>query len=560
MYMNTTNRILIWPSVAIAAAVLFLGTAAAVFAASPTVSFSGGSTPGATLSVSGSGFQANESVHLMLGINSADTHADASGNFSGTSLTIPNVPSGNYIVIALGQNSGLVSFAYLYVSGFFPNASPSSWYLTPGSTLTWSGTGFAPNETVTISNAGGQIASFNADNSGSFTGQGASTVPYSAHGSTVTYTVHGSVSSANSTLVLAVADLFPWVNPSAWYILPGSSVTFTGGGFGPSEGISVYYGTSTSPVAHFSADASGNFTAQGSVTIPYGTGTANYKLIGDSSGAVAMAPITRALFYPSLNPSAYYSAPGGFITLSGSGFVPGEDVVLTVNGTAAGTAHTDSMGAFSGQSIHVSTTPNSTATIQGVGQTSGATASFGMAIGAYYTWEELSTWWAMGGSPLTITGHNFAAGETVNASSGSQDLGSGTASNTGDVTIMTHVPHGASGPASVTLTGQTSGAPASVTMTISPVWTDFELGAYAGAPGDAVRLAGHGYQFNEPVVITTDRTGTSPVATLTSDSSGSFDDSSWHVPADFAEGNLAITATGQWSGDVKTITYYVTGH
>ncbi|HEY6019876.1 MAG TPA: hypothetical protein VIY48_08205, partial [Candidatus Paceibacterota bacterium] len=116
----TTNRILIWPIGAIAAAVLFLATAAAVFAASPSVTFTGGSTPGATLSVSGSGFQPNEPVHLMLGVSTADTHADATGNFSGASLTIPNVPSGNYIVIALGQNSGMVAFAYLYVGGFFP--------------------------------------------------------------------------------------------------------------------------------------------------------------------------------------------------------------------------------------------------------------------------------------------------------------------------------------------------------------------------------------------------------------------------------------------------------
>lgn len=556
----TNTRILVWPLGAIAAAVLFLATAAAVFAASPAITLGGGSTPGATLSVSGAGFQANEPIHLMLGTASGDTHADASGNFSGGSLTIPNVPSGSYVVIALGQNSGLAAFAYLYVSGFFPSVSPSGWYVSPGSTITWSGSGFAPGENITVSTGGNQVASFGADGSGAFSGQGPTLVPYSAHGSSIAYSVHGATSGVTIPITVGVSDLYPWVNPSAWYILPGNAVTFTGGGFGGSEGISVYYGTDPSPVAHFSADSSGNFTAQGSVTIPYGTGTASYRLAGDNSGAEADAPITRALFYPSITPSAYYSAPGGFLTLGGSGFVPNEDIAITVNGTAAGTAHTDGTGSFSGASVHMSTTPNTTATIQAVGQTSSATATAGIAIGAYYTWEELSTWWAMGGSPLIITGHNFAAGETVAASSGSQDLGSAAANNAGDVIIATHVPHGAPGSADVTLTGQTSGAPASVTMTISPVWTDFELGAYAGAPGDAVRFVGHGYQFGEPVAITTDRTGTTPVATLTSDSTGSFDDSSWHVPADFAEGNLTITATGQWSGDVKSIVYYVTGH
>lgn len=554
----TNKRLLIWPAAAVAAAFIFGASAAAVFAASPSVSVSGNATPFSTITVSGSGFAPNEPIALSLGLSSGHATADGTGSFSGASLTVPNVSSGTYVVIAVGQNSGTVAFGYIYVSAFFPTASPSGWYLSPGSTLTWSGSGFAPNETVTVSQGSTQIASFSANGSGSFTGQGASTVPFSAHGSTITYTVKGSTSGASQNYTLAVANLYPYVNPSSWYILPGSTVTFSGSGFGASEGVSVYLGTpSGSPVAHITADGTGSFTNQGQVTIPYGSGTANYELVGDSSGSVAMAPITKALFYPSATPSAYYGAPGAMLTLSGSGFAPNEYVSIA-SGSASSTAHADGTGSFSGASFTLPTTPNTTASVTVTGQTSGAVAKVGIAVGQYYTWMNLSTWWAMGGSPLTITGHNFAAGETVNATAGSQSLGSGVANATGDVTIAAKVPLGKPGPATVTLTGQTSGAPATATLTISPVWTDFELGSYAGAPGAAINFVGHGYQFGEQVQITTDRTGTTPVATFTADNTGSWS-GSWTTPASSTEGNLKITATAQSSGDVKSITYYVTG-
>ncbi len=312
-------------------------------------------------------------------------------------------------------------------------------------------------------------------------------------------------------------------------------------------------------MAHITADGTGAFTNQGQVTIPYGSGSANYELVGDSSDAVAMVPITKALFYPSLTPSAYYGAPGSTLTLGGSGFVPDEYITITSGGATSSIAHTDGTGSFSGISFHLPATPNTTASITATGQTSGAVATVGVAVGAYYTWMNLSTWWAIGGSPLTITGHNFAGGEKVDASSGTQNLSSGTADQNGNVTITATVPHGATGPATITLKGEVSGAPASATMTISPVWTDFELGSYAGAPGTAVNFLGKGYEYGEPVVITTDRTGTTPVLTITADGTGSFNNNSWSIPAGWTQGNLKLTATGQWSGDVKSITYYVTG-
>lgn len=552
---------------------VFLGTVLGLFvvaslaflpwqasAAAPSISVSGGNTAYAPISVAGSGFAPNEHVQVSFGLNNANVVADGTGSFGGASLIIPNVPSGLYMVIAVGQTSGQVAFTYVYVQALFPQVSPNSWYLQPGAVLSWSGSGFAPNEPITVTRDGTQIASFVANGSGAFSAAGGAAVPYSLHGGTNTYVIRGSNTGSSMTVMLSVADLYPYVSPSSWYILPGNTVTFTGGGFGPSEPISVYLGTSTTAVAHGTADATGAFMGAALVTIPYGTGTANYRVAGDLSGATAAAPITRAQFYSSLTPSAYYSAPGGALTLGGTGFAPDEDIVITVSTTAAGTAHTNSLGNFSGLVIHAPTTPNTMATISGVGAKSGSNPNFQMAVGSYYSWISLSTWYAKGGSPLVIIGHNYSPGEAVTAMSGSQNLGQGVADGMGDVTISAHVPYAPAGPATIVATGATSGAPGSAAMTVAPVYTDLQLASYAGAPGMAVRFVGHGYVGGDTITVKTDRSGSATVATFTADGTGSFDNSSYLVPANYAEGNLKFTITGQNSFDTKSITYYVTGH
>jgi hypothetical protein len=319
-------------------------------------------------------------------------------------------------------------------------------------------------------------------------------------------------------------------------------------------------GTSTTPVAHFVADSTGAFTTQGSTVVPYGSGVAAYRIVGEQSGATAEVPITRAAFYPSLNPSAYYSAPGSAITLGGSGFAPNEDVNVTVGGTNAGTGHTNNLGVFTSLALTLPATPNTTPMVVGRGALSGAVASYVMAIGAYYSWITLSNYYAQGGSPLVISGHNYLAGETVTATGSGQTLGSGVATALGDVTINAAVPFVAPGSVTITAKGGTSGAIGTSDMTVAQVWTDLQLASYAGAPGAAVRFVGHGYLPNDPIEVTTDRTGTTVVATFSADATGNFDNNSYHTPSDFAEGNLTFTVKGTHSFDSKPVTYYVTGH
>lgn len=555
------KKYLRWSAIAVGAALMTQAATPLVFAAAPAITITAsGTTPYSSLSVAGSGFQAGETVLLMFGLNQATTTADGSGSFTGAALTVPNVSTGNYVILALGQSSGMVAFTYFYVSSFYPLASPSAWWTAPGTTVTFSGSGFSPNEpiTITLSGSSTPFSSFNADSAGAFTGMGSFTIPYSLRNSSATFTVTGGNSGATIPMTIGVGDLYPWANPTSWYILPGNSVTFSGGGFGAGEGVSIYFEAGTDVLAHAIADAGGNFTSSTSVIIPYGTGVALFRAVGDESGAEVEIPITRANFYPSLTPSAYYSAPGGTITLGGVGFAPSELVNIMI-GTATTSVTTDGAGAFPSFSVQLPAVGGVQIPVTAVGATSGATAEFMMTMGQYYTWLNLSSWWAGGGTPLTVFGHNFAPGESVLLSTLSGTFASTTVGSSGDFEAVTTVPYAPSGPITLTATGALSGAPASVDMTVAPVWTDIQLGSYAGAPGTAINFIGNGYAPNDIIEVTTDRTGSTVVHTMNASGTGSFNDSGFVIPSDWTEGNAVLTITGTRSFDTKTITYYVTG-
>jgi large repetitive protein len=534
----------------------------ALAAPAPTISIdtSGGTTPYSVLQVSGTGFGINEGVRLYFGLSQATTSTDGTGAFSNAPLTVPTVSSGTYIVLAVGETSGTVAYTYVYVSAFMPLASPSIWWAPPGTVVTFAGSGYASGEQITATLAGSStpLGTWNANASGAFTGQGAFMLPFSLRNSSAVVTLTSSQSGVSSAFAIGVGDLYPWANPSSWYILPGNSVTFSGGGFAPSEGVDIFLTGSSTVLASATADLSGVFSSPTLVMIPYGSGVAHFEARGQSSGATVDIPITRAAFYPSLNPSTYYSAPGGTISLAGTGFAPDETVAVTL-GTASTSAMTNASGAFSIPSIQLPSVGGVTIPVTAVGQTSGATATFQMTMGQYYTWITLSSYWAQGGSPLTIFGHNFAPGEAVGLATPGGGFASTTADGAGEFALVTTVPFSAPGTVTITATGNTSGAPASVNMTVAPVWTDLQLASYAGAPGSAVEFVGHGYVANDVIELRTDRTGASPVATFSADAAGDFNYSGYTIPNDFVEGNLVFMVTGTNSFDTKNITYYVTG-
>jgi hypothetical protein len=153
---------------------LEFGATTAKLAFSPTSSF-----PGEVVTVTCSGFVANETINLVYehgnkSFNLGTLTADGSGSAVGTQ-NVPKGPYGTYLVYALGQSSGLFGAATFPVTPKLllnPNVG------APGSTSVAQGVGFGKGETVNIywSNPRQLLGTATADNSGSFLDGSAPTI------------------------------------------------------------------------------------------------------------------------------------------------------------------------------------------------------------------------------------------------------------------------------------------------------------------------------------------------------------------------------------------------
>jgi len=616
--------------------------------AAASVSYTGSGAPLSPLAVNGSGFAAGENVTVLLGGSTLGSAAvDGGGSFH-ANFTVPNLPSNTYPLIATGSVSSSFAISYLYVSGFYPVVNPNTYYILPGQTLNFSGSGFAAGEAIKVfeGTATVPVATFNVSGAGDFTNSGSVLIPYNFANSSRTYALAGQLSGARIQLPITVGQLYPSANPSAYYVMPGSFISFSGSGFGHSEAVDVLYGSNIlstintdatgafsgaglfqvpfssagsslnliltgrdsgaqalvnitvgalypeiSPSSYYilpghqititgsgfapnetvdiningnitgvSANSSGGFTSA-LITIPFGVPGNSLNIVakGQTSGAQVTSTITLASYYPYVEASGYYVSPGTNISFSGSGFGPNEDVLLKAGGATVATLHADGSGTLASNSVTVPF--GSTGSIHYVfkGQLSGAEASINIGIAGYYPWVALDNYYSVGGTPVTVNGSGFAPGETVNVTFGGAAFGSTTADGSGAYSLTGNVPFAAEGTKIVRATGALSAAIAETTFTQAPVYTSIYLSSYASAPGAAITFIGSGYLPNEPMEIRTDRTGSAAVYSFNADASGNFNNSGYHIPAGFIEGNLSLMIKGLHSLSEKTIVYYVTG-
>lgn len=215
-------------------------------------------TPGSSLSVEGHQFDPNENLSVSLGSTSTNATTDNSGRFT-TTLTIPQQAPSTATVHASGE-AGSAS-TQLWVAGYYPNAEPSTHYALPGQTITWSGSGFAPGESVTLSGPGGTIASFDAAG-GSFSGAGSYTVPHALQGGTHTFHLESSTTGHTIVREITVGTFYPNLAPSSYYIVPGQNMSASATGFAPSEMVELYVnGTMVAEQAASDGSTTFNFSA-----------------------------------------------------------------------------------------------------------------------------------------------------------------------------------------------------------------------------------------------------------------------------------------------------------
>jgi hypothetical protein len=180
-----------------------------------TLSTSNG-LPGASITANGAGFRPGEVVDVSFnGQPVGSPTANTGGTFS-LSFAVPNVPPGQYGVLAKGQSSGNTATTSFTVNQGGAALSFTPPQAAPGTSLTVAGSGFQAGETVQLTFNGATVGSATADTAGAVTIT--FTVPTLAagqYGATASGQTSGVVVNATYTVLAPNATPAPTAAPTA---------------------------------------------------------------------------------------------------------------------------------------------------------------------------------------------------------------------------------------------------------------------------------------------------------------------------------------------------------
>jgi serine/threonine protein phosphatase PrpC len=248
---------------------------------------------------SGTGFQPYETVNVywnaMGGQPLATFKADGGGNLKAT-IQIPFAAVGENNLIFIGTKSSSPVTATFLVLSLYPSVKLSSYALRADNILTFTGSGFGPNERVLIylnTTNGPPLTTAQADAHGGFKNAGGLLVPFSLKGKQNIIFV-GEQSRAPTTTTFTILPYMPQAQASTYGSLPGGTISFYASNFARDEVVHVYVGHGGQLVACFKTDDKGNAGAAGSYVVPSNAqpGKLAFTLTGNKSGASTTAVIT----------------------------------------------------------------------------------------------------------------------------------------------------------------------------------------------------------------------------------------------------------------------------
>jgi len=186
---------------------------------------------GKSITFRGHGFAPSEPVNIFLnasgGIPALTAHADGGGTFS-VSFVVPFGLKGSQRLIAVGQLSRASVSSGFIILPYSPQAQASTYAALPGTTVSFYGKGFAPNEVVLVYAGGARghggmlVTAFRADSHGSASAAGSYVVP-SGVGPQVGFTLIGHQSGGTARAKISVgASQGGTVPPQKPYVLPPS--------------------------------------------------------------------------------------------------------------------------------------------------------------------------------------------------------------------------------------------------------------------------------------------------------------------------------------------------
>jgi hypothetical protein len=212
-----------------------------------------------------------------------------------------------------------------------------------------------------------------------------------------------------------------------------------------------------------------------SLALPPQLAAGDYRLIvvGNMSHRTASVAFRMHVVPPTVVLDAYTAKPGQDIGFAGSGFIPGEEVTISLGTSPTPLARVQATdrGDVSGH-LGVPALPAGTYTLTLVGAVSQTPVSIGLNIQGFAPWVVLDRYALMPGQGVGFTGQGFAPGEPVlvylNASHGNPAL-SVTADTSGRIVAQdTWTPTGISGRNVLTFIGQWSKATTTAEFMILP--------------------------------------------------------------------------------------------
>jgi len=397
--------------------------AATAPAAAPTLTVTPpASTRGGIVSVSGSGFAANETVVLAFDGNltySVRVQATVAGQVPATNFTVPAVSGpGAHKIVATGAASQRSATAAVTVATASATLTATPASTTRGGTTVLGGTGWVANEviTVTLDGVATPLAVVHADAQGAFPGTPV-TIPYTATVGTHTLTATGAVSGRTATATLTIGAVSATLVATPATTTRGGVTTLSGAGWAADETITVTLSDLASPLAVVHATPQGLFPST-AVTIPYTATVGAHTLTaaGAVSKRTATATLTLATVAATFAVTPAATNRGGLITLSGGSFAPNEAVTVTVDGviTPLATITATAQGTLSATGVSIPySIPVGPHTLRATGAISKRSATAGITISALTPSISVSPSAAAPGATVTVTGKGFGRQEQV---------------------------------------------------------------------------------------------------------------------------------------------------
>lgn len=303
--------------------------------------------------ITGTGFRPGETVtvrfNTVTGTSLGTAKAGADGKFIRT-ITVPAIASKKiYSIYAVGISAQAGSVKYTVTALAVVTVKLGAVSGKPGASVTVSGSGYQPNEVVTIrfgSSSGTIIGTIRAGTDGKFAR--AVTIPTTAIPKF--YNIYASGTSLQ-TGYAKYEVTYVVIKLSETSGRAGTVVTLSGSGFKPSELVTVRFATSTGVVIG-SGKSSSTGMVSIKITIPKTAKKQTYVIYAKGvSGLSGSTTYVVNTLYPVtviIRPTS--GRRGTSVVVSGSSFIPGDQVSIrwgSSSATPVGTATVSSSGTFS---------------------------------------------------------------------------------------------------------------------------------------------------------------------------------------------------------------------